>query len=242
LTGPLLESVIPADWLLKGHFVCSTQGDEMDVKLQITTLDMQKVHSVTALLDTGCTGSSIDSNFIRWHGINTQKLYAPIPVYNADGLHNSSGPSTEYVELHVKVQDHLERLMFAVTDLGKSKIFLGYNWLKAHNPSIDWNTESIVFYRCPLTCEHRINSLHIKEDIELPPTDTASDNKSDNPEDRLEDGDRTFLFDYGDYLGFNRQFENLTAHGHSQKVSIKNGKAHVSTPIKPCEYIICELS
>ena len=121
-TGPIFESVIPADWLLKGHFVRGTQGDEMDVKLQITTLDTQKLHSVTALLDTGCTGSSIDSNFVRRHGINTKKLYAPIPVYNADGSHNSGGPITEYVELHVKIQDHSERLMFAVTDLGKSQI------------------------------------------------------------------------------------------------------------------------
>ena len=37
----------------------------MDVKLQITTLDTQKLHSVTALLDTGCTRSSIDSNFVN---------------------------------------------------------------------------------------------------------------------------------------------------------------------------------
>jgi hypothetical protein len=130
--------------------------------------------------------------------------------------------------------------MFAVTDLGKSQIFLGYDWLKAHNPSIDWSTESIVFDRCPSTCGHRINSLHIEEDIELPPTDTASDNKPDNPEGRLEDGDRMFLFDYGNYQGLNRRFESLTAHNHFQKASIKNGKAHVSTPIRPCECIICE--
>ena len=130
--------------------------------------------------------------------------------------------------------------MFAVTDLGKSKIFLGYDWLKAHNPSIDWNTESIVFDRCPSTCGHRINSLHVEEDIELPTVETTLDNESDDPEDRLEDGDRTFLFDYGEYLGLNRRFENLMAHDHFQKASIKNGKAHVSTPTQPCECIICK--
>jgi hypothetical protein len=107
-TGPIFENVIPADWLQKGHFVCGTQGDEMDVKLQITTLDMQKLHSVTALLDTGCTGSSTDSNFVKRHGINTKKIYTPIPVYNVDGSHNLGGPITKYVELHVKIQDHLE--------------------------------------------------------------------------------------------------------------------------------------
>ena len=38
-SGPLFESIIPAEWLLKGHFVHGSQGNEMDVKLQITTLD-----------------------------------------------------------------------------------------------------------------------------------------------------------------------------------------------------------
>ena len=123
-SGPLLENVIPVEWMQDMHFVRGTRGNQMDVTLQITTLDTQAVHTVTALLDTGCMGSSIDSGFVKKYGINTHKLFAPIPVYNADGSHNSGGPITDYVELHVKVQDHMERLMFAVTDLGKSKIFL----------------------------------------------------------------------------------------------------------------------
>lgn len=111
LSGPLLENVIPTEWLQDMHFVRGTKGNQMDVTLQITTLDTQSVHTVTALLDTGCTGSSIDSGFVKKYGINTRKLYAPIPVYNADGSHNTGGPITDYVELHVKVQDHLERLI-----------------------------------------------------------------------------------------------------------------------------------
>lgn len=72
LSGPLMENMIPTEWMQQGHFVCSNQGNQMDVKLQITMLDTQQLHSVTALLDTGCTGSSIDANFVKQNGINTK--------------------------------------------------------------------------------------------------------------------------------------------------------------------------
>lgn len=187
----------------------------MDVKLQLTMLDTKQSHSVTALLDTGCTGSTIDSNFVKRNCINTQRLYAPIPVYNADGTHNTGGPITDYVELHVKVQDHTEQLMVAVTDLGKSKIFLGYDWLKAHNPSIDWAKDIITFDRCPTSCGHKIRAAHIKEDIEEP-MESETDSESVDPEDHLEDGNSAFLFDYGEYLGLNRHFGKEMAHDHYQ--------------------------
>ena len=236
----ILQSVIPEEWLQDKHFVRGSHGNQMDVALQITTLDTQRPLSVTALLDTGCTGSSINANFVKKNGINTRKLYAPIPVYNADGSHNTGGPITDYVELHVKVQDHAERMMFAVTDLGKSKIFLGYDWLIAHNPSIDWVKETIAFDRCPSSCGHKINSVHIEEAIEINLDDnSAMDTEPNDPEDHLEDGDRTFLLDYGEYLGLNRHFRQTT-NDHFQEASIKNGKAHVNTSTHPCECVICQ--
>lgn len=62
LDGPLFENVVPAEWLLTGYFVQGTQGNQMDIKLQLTTLNTQQSYLVTALLNMGCTGSTIDSN------------------------------------------------------------------------------------------------------------------------------------------------------------------------------------
>ncbi|KAF9256424.1 hypothetical protein L218DRAFT_805557, partial [Marasmius fiardii PR-910] len=62
----------------------------------------------------------------------------PIPVYNADGMMNKAGPITDFVEVHMRIHDHLEKITLAVSDLGKGEIFLGYDWLEWHNPSIDW--------------------------------------------------------------------------------------------------------
>ena len=49
---------------------------------------------VSALLDSGCTGSCIDEDFVRQHGIVTRKTALPIPVYNADSSPNATGSIT----------------------------------------------------------------------------------------------------------------------------------------------------
>lgn len=81
----------------------------------------------------------------------TKKLPRPIPVYNADNTLNTDGPISEYVELRMQIKDHNEIIQLAVTNLGKSDLFIGHEWLKLHNPSIDWKESSIVFDRCPET-------------------------------------------------------------------------------------------
>ena len=39
-----------------------------------------------------------------------------------------------------------------VSNLGKSDIFLGHDWLRHHNPDIDWKKKIIQFNRCPGSC------------------------------------------------------------------------------------------
>jgi len=36
----------------------------------------------------------------------------------------------------------------AVTDLNKTDIFLGHNWLVKHNPEVNWKNRTIQFTRC----------------------------------------------------------------------------------------------
>ena len=114
------------------------------MRVIVTTLDNKHSHETQALLDSGCTGSCISRYCIETHHINTQKLICPIPVYN-DGTLNRDGAITETVKLRMIVQDHVERMQFTVTDLGKMNIFIGHDWLKYHNPSIDWQKNTLLF-------------------------------------------------------------------------------------------------
>jgi len=50
--------------------------------------------------------------------------------------------------MNMEIRDHVEQISFAVTDLGKADVFLGYEWLQHHNPSINWKTSQLVLDRC----------------------------------------------------------------------------------------------
>jgi len=44
-------------------------------------------------------------------------------------------------------------MLLAVSGLGKQSLILGYNWLKDHNPKIDWEKGEVKMTRCLLRCE-----------------------------------------------------------------------------------------
>ncbi|SJL16280.1 uncharacterized protein ARMOST_19800 [Armillaria ostoyae] len=118
------------------------------IPVELETLGRPINIQAKALLDSGCTGSSIHHDVIKKYGIPVQKTASPIPVYNADGSRNKAGEITTYAELRLKIGGHSERIDLAVTDLGSKEIFLGHDWLVRHNPSINWATGSVTFTRC----------------------------------------------------------------------------------------------
>ena len=100
---------------------------------------------IVALVDSGCSGSSIDESFVWEKGLTTHKLPVPIPVYNANGSPNSSGSISKFVTIELNIGEHSECLALAVTKLSTHPVFLGYDGLKEHNPIIDWKTQTMKF-------------------------------------------------------------------------------------------------
>ncbi|SJL10454.1 uncharacterized protein ARMOST_13840 [Armillaria ostoyae] len=43
---------------------------------------------------------------------------------------------------------HSECIDLAITDLGTKDVYLGHDWLKWHNPIVNWKTGAIIFGRC----------------------------------------------------------------------------------------------
>ncbi|PFH45207.1 hypothetical protein AMATHDRAFT_9767 [Amanita thiersii Skay4041] len=39
---------------------------------------------------------------------------------------------------------------FGILNLSKNEIFLRFNWLKYHNPKVDWKASKIEFSQCPV--------------------------------------------------------------------------------------------
>jgi len=50
--------------------------------------------------------------------------------------------------MNMIIGDHIERIQFSVTDLGKRDVFLGHEWLQRHNPSIDWQLSKLYLDKC----------------------------------------------------------------------------------------------
>jgi len=130
-----------------------TQGTSLLLPVEIRTTDTSELHSVEALLDSGATGSLIDRDFVCSKGMNTWTLSHNIPVFNVDGSPNEAGQISEVVDVVLRYKTHSERMLLAVSRLGKQSLILGYDWLKDHNPKIDWEKGEVEMTRCPLQCE-----------------------------------------------------------------------------------------
>jgi len=57
------------------------------------------------------------------------------------------------VDVVLRYKTHSERMLLAVSRLGKQNLILGYDWLKDHNPKIDWEKKEVEMTCCPLCCE-----------------------------------------------------------------------------------------
>jgi len=85
--------------------------------------------------------------------INTQTLSRNILVFNVDGSPNEAGQISEVVDVLLRYKTHSKRMLLAISGLGKQSLILGYNWLKDHNPKVDWKKGEVEMTRCPLRCE-----------------------------------------------------------------------------------------
>ena len=117
----------------------------MNIPITLETLDTEESFETTALIDSGCTSSSISKCFVQEKKINTIKLPRAITVVNADGTANVGGKITEMVKIKMKINNHEEIFELAVTDIGRRDIFIGHDWLIYHNPEMEWQDNTIKF-------------------------------------------------------------------------------------------------
>ena len=65
------------------------------MNVPITIKTPQRNLRMVALLDSGCTGSCLNTQWVKEQGIPTRPLAHPILVYNADGTQNIGGSLKE---------------------------------------------------------------------------------------------------------------------------------------------------
>ena len=120
--------------------------------LRIPTL-LKSSHSTTerqVLVDSGATDNFISNKLLKRLKIGKLQLKTPRTIWNIDGTHNKSGTIQECVNLLVWVGDKKHEMHFLITDLGEDEIVLGYPWLAAFQPRIDWKNATLDEEEHPL--------------------------------------------------------------------------------------------
>ena len=134
LHKPKWEKRLPKLFLISA---LDAQGTFLLLPVEIGTMNTSKLYSIKALLDCGATRSFIDRNFVHLKRMNTWTLLCNIPVFNVDSSPNKAGQISKVIDIILRYKTHSERMLLAISRLGKQSLILGYDWLKDHNPKID---------------------------------------------------------------------------------------------------------
>ena len=135
---------------------------EHDVWIPVRVRGPVNTIEVEALLDSGATGCFVNKSWALDRRLRLSKLMKPVPVLNVDGTRHQEGDITHYVLLTVGVGKHAEKLWCAAMCLGKVPLILSHDWLKKHNPDIDWTTGDVKLSRCPPECKSHMDTRFAK--------------------------------------------------------------------------------
>ena len=138
--------------VLGSAFVYEVNHSGQHFHMPIRLRGKQRSKDVVTMLDSGATTKFLHRRFVEQNKVTTRKLAKPILLYNIDGSENCDGTITEVAVLDMEVGEHTETVVFIVTDIGEEDVIIGLDWLREHNPNIDWEKGSLCLSRCPDTC------------------------------------------------------------------------------------------
>ena len=138
--------------------VRNIRSPSIAIRVELVGRISGKVISARALLDSGAEGLIIHEHYAKNNRLTLRTLVKPRPAQNVDGTENLNGLICHTTIQHLRLRDsasnaHDERAEFYITNIGDYDMILGTDWLRFHNPEVDWKRDQITLNRCPTTCK-----------------------------------------------------------------------------------------
>ena len=91
-----------------------------------------------ALLDSGAMENFISLDYAKHLHLPIKMLKEPRRLFNVNRTPNKAGNLKYYTNLTTRMGTQVRMLCYFLSDLGDSKVILGYLWFAAVQPKIDW--------------------------------------------------------------------------------------------------------
>ena len=95
------------------------------------------------LIDSGATDNCMHPHMAEWLGLHAWILTHPWKIMNVNGTENRSGTICQYIDTKITLGKHTKAQRFYITDIGSKCAILGYTFLWAFNPKIDWQERTL---------------------------------------------------------------------------------------------------
>jgi len=160
------------------------------------------------LVDSRCTHTGINKQLVKDKRIQTKPINFSFEVFNTDGTKNRE--VTRVAPLEIEINGHKEQLEAAVTDLNRTDMFLGHDWLVKHNTEVNWKNSTIRFTRYLGSCTIKHEDIRFKTRRTKAIETTEQDNgKIDKEPDRTNPEDLPEYIQPFMHLFNNKKFKKL---------------------------------
>lgn len=143
---------------LSSHvFANQNSSDHFFVSISLSFPNRKPIRTY-ALVDSGATASCISLSFANRHGLPRCLKDKPVPITAVDDRPIASGLVTHDVVTFLSLQKHSENISLAIVSIS-FPVILGLDWLRRHNPSIDWARNCLALSCCGANPSYPVSAL-----------------------------------------------------------------------------------
>ena len=129
----LIRSVLIRRYRDKDVFISARKS----MMLRIYLHSKSKRAETIALLDSGATENFMSLDYAKHLHLPIKTLKEPRKLFNVDGTPNKAGDLKYYTDLGTRTGTSTRTLRYFLSDLGDSRVILGYPWFTAAEPKIN---------------------------------------------------------------------------------------------------------